>query len=144
MIAGSTLCNVLLNFRGLLEPEFKYDWLIGLQLDHNYQVKIVNIKHPLHEQIINLISAANEHGIRIRRNKQFENGILLLYFLFQKVAPQNLIDIIDEILSKRRIQITYNELESLFLLLSFGLVLSICILLIEILNFKILNLTLLI
>ena len=97
MIAGSTLANALLNFRALVEPEFKYDWLIGLQMDNNYQVKIVNINHPLNEQIINLINAANEHGIRIRRNKQFENGILMLYFIFEKVASQNLLDIIDEI-----------------------------------------------
>lgn len=137
MIAENQFCNAILNFRALVEKEFKDDWLIALQMDHNYQVKIVNVKNPQYKQIINLINASNEYGIRIRSNKLYENGVLMLYFLFEKVAPENLLNLVDDLLSKRRIQIAFNELESLFLLLFFGLIVSICILIIEILFSKI-------
>lgn len=137
MIAESTFCNAILNFRSLVEKEFKDDWLIALQMDHNYQVKVVNVKNPQYKQIIYLINASNEYGIRIKRKKLYENGILMLYFLFEKVAPEYLLDLVDDLLTKRRIHITFNELESLFLLLLFGLIVSICILIIEILFRKI-------
>ena len=135
-IASAHNGNLFLNFRALVEEEIRDDWLVGLQLDYNYQVKIVNNKHPKHKQIIKLINLSLEHGIIDKRYRLFQSSILLMYYLIEKFAPQEMIDAINRLISKRRIEITINELESLFLLLIIGLSLSICSLIIEIIYNK--------
>ena len=113
--------------------------MIGLQLDYNYQVKIVNNKHPKHKRIIKLINWSLEHGVVDRRDRLFQSGILLMYYLVEKFAPQEIIDAINRLISKRRINITINELESLFLLLIIGLSLSILTFIIEIIYHSFMN-----
>ena len=132
LIANTHNCNQLLNLRALVEEEIRDDWLIGLQLDYNYHVKIVNNKHLKHKQMIKLINLSLEHGVVDKREKLFQSGILLMYYLVEKFAPQEIIDAINILINKRRIQITINELESSFLLLIIGLSLSILTFIIEI------------
>ena len=133
VLIGSTRnCQRVLNFRALVEEEIRDDWLIGLQFDYNYQVKIVNNKHPKHKQIINLINWSLEHGIVDKRERLFQSGMLLTYYLAEKFAPQEIIGAINGLINKRRIEITINELDSLFLLLIIGLSLSIFTFIIEI------------
>ena len=132
LIAGTNDCKRFLNYRALVEDEIRDDWLIGLQLDYNYQVKIVNNKHPEHQRIIKLINWSLEHGVMDKRDKLFQSGMLLTYYLVQKFASQGIIDAINRLINKRRIEITINELKSLFLLLIIGLSLSILIFIIEI------------
>ena len=127
---------MFLNFRALVQEEIKDDWLIALNLGFNYQLKFVNIKNPHYKQIINLINLSIEHGVILKRDRLLKNGYLLLYYLAEKFAPQEMIDTINRLISKRRIEITINELESLFLLLTIGLSLSICSLIIEIISNK--------
>ena len=135
MIANTHNCNRFLNLRALVEEEIRDDWLIGLQLDYNYQVKIVNNKHPKHKRIIKLINLSLEHGVVDRRDRLIQSGILLMYYLLEKFAPQEIIDAINRLINKRRIEITINELESLILLLIIGFGLSILTFIIEIIFF---------
>ena len=135
LIASTRSCKRFLNFRAFVKEEIRDDWLIGLQLDYNYQVKIVNNKHPEHKRIIKLINRSLEHGVMIKRDRLFQSGMLLMYYLVQKFAPQEINDAMNRLISKRRIEITINELESLFLLLIIGLSLSILTFIIEIIFF---------
>ena len=59
-----------------------------------------------------------------------------MYYLVEKFAPQEIIDAINKLINKRRIEITINELESLFLLWTIGCGFSICSLIIEIISDK--------
>ena len=135
LIASTRNCKIFLDFRALVREEIRDDWLIGLQLDYNYQVKIVNNKHPEHKRIIKLINRSLEHGVMIKRDRLFQSGMLLMYYLVQKFAPQEINDAMNRLISKRRIEITINELESLFLLLIIGLSFSILTFIIEIIFF---------
>lgn len=117
LIAGSLFSEALINFRSFVDKELRDDWLISLRLDYDYHVKIVNKKHDQQKQIINLINASTEYGIYIKRKRLFEKGILMLYYLFQKFAPPHLLQIANQLLTKERVQITFNELKSLFMLL---------------------------
>ena len=134
-IASTRSCNRFLNLRTLFEEEIRDDWLIGFQLDYNYQVKIVNNRHPNQKRIIRLINWTLEHGVMDRRYQLFQSGMLLMHFVVKKFASQEIIDSINRLINKRRIEITINELESLFLLLIIGLSLSILAFIIEIIFF---------
>ena len=118
-------------FRFLADEEQRDDWVIGLQLDYNYQVKVVNVKNPFHKRIIRLINISIEHGIRVKRNRLFVNGMLMLYYLLEKFAPQETIDTVKQLFATKNVLITMNELESLFLLFSIGIILSIVLFIIE-------------
>ena len=118
-------------FRFLADEEQRDDWVIGLQLDYNYQVKVVNVKNPFYKRIIRLINISIEHGIQVKRNRLFVNGMLMLYYLLEKFAPQETIDTVKKLFATKNILITMNELESLFLLFSIGIILSIVLFIIE-------------
>ena len=139
LIASTRNCKRILDFRSLVEEEIRDDWLIGFQLDYNYQVKIINNKHPEHKRIIKLINWSLEHGVVDKRERLFQSGMLLMYYLVQKFASQEIIDAMNRLISKRRIEITINELESLLLLLIIGLSFSILTFIIEIIFFFINN-----
>ena len=125
---------MILNFRLLLAKEIQDDWLNALSLDFNYEIRIVNMKNPQCKQIIKLINLSFEHGIIMRRDRLFQSGMLMLYYLIEKFAPQEINDILDKLMSKRRIEITFNQLKSLFLILLIGLILSICLFVIELIS----------
>ena len=134
-IASILNCNRFLNLRAFFEKEIRDDWLIGFQSDYNYQVKIVNNKHPKHKRIIKLINWSLEHGVMDKRDRLYQSGILLMCYLVQRFGHQEIIDAMNRLINKRRIEITINELESLFLLLIIGLSLSIFTFIIEIIFF---------
>ena len=117
--------EIITSLQFLTDKDRRDNWLIGLQMDYNYAVKLVSVKNPFYKRIIRLINISIEHGIRVKRNRLFFNGMLLLYYLLEKLAPQETIDIVKQLLAKKSILITINELESLFLLFSIGLILSI-------------------
>ena len=82
--------------------------MIGLQLDYNYQVKVVNVKNPFYKRIIRLINISIEHGIQVKRNRLFVNGMLMLYYLLEKFAPQETIDTVKKLFATKK-RIDYNE-----------------------------------
>lgn len=119
-----------------MDKQFRDDFLIGLKLDFNYQLKIVNKKNPHYKKMIKLINKSIEHGIMIKRSKLFRSGMLLLYYLLQKYGDREMLESIKKLLIvKNDSLINLNELESLFYLVSFGLSLSFVLLIIEILHF---------
>ena len=128
----------LLSLKGLLDKDFRDDFLIGLQLDFNYKLKIVNKQNPHHKKIIKLINKSTEHGIMAKRDKLFDNGMLLLYYILQKFAHRETLEIIKKLLIvKNDSLINLYELESLFYLVLFALSLSFVLLMIEFLYFTI-------
>ena len=131
LISDTELIEATSSLRFLADKEQRDDWLIGLQLDYNYPVKIVNIKNPFYKRIIRLINISIEHGIKLKRYRSLTNGMLMLYYLFKKIASKETIDVVEQLLAEKSILITMNELESLFLLFSIGLILSIVLFIIE-------------
>ena len=139
-VADSLFANNLLSLKGLLDKDFRDDFLIGLKLDFNYQLKIVNKQNPHYKKIIKLINKSTEHGIMTRRDKLFDNGMLLLYYILQKFGDRETLKTIEKLLIvKNDLLIGLNELESLFYLVLFALSLSFVLLMIEFLYFTILK-----
>ena len=62
-----------------------------------------------------MINLSFEYGIIMRRERLFQSG-MLMYYLIEKFAPQEMVDILDKLMSKRRIEITFNQLERYCLL----------------------------
>lgn len=96
---------------------------------------IVNRKHPQHKRIIKLINASIEHGIKVKRDEISKQAFLVIFSLFKKCAPQDMVEPITKVMNRQRIYFTFNELSSSFELLSFGLIGSICVFIIELLFF---------
>ena len=134
-ISDTFLLTFFLNFRVLLEKEYRDDWTIALKIHYNYGMLIVNKKHPIHKRIIKLINASIEHGIKVKRDEISKQAFLVIFFLFKKYAPKDMVEPITKVMNRQRINLTLNELSSSFQLLSFGLIASICILIIELLFF---------
>ena len=127
----------MLSLKELAGKEFRDEFLIGLKLDFNYQLKIVNKQNPHYKKIVKLINKSTEHGIMIKRDKLFQDGLLLIYYLLQKFGDREILESIKILLMvKKDSSISLNELESLFYLASLGLILSLVLLIIEIVYFK--------
>ena len=86
-------------------------------MDYNYEVKIINKKHPKHKQILKLINISVEHGIKKRADYLHEYGIVMLFHVFEKLSNSKMFNQIKNEMNKERDQITLNELSSLFVLL---------------------------
>ena len=78
----------MLSLKELADKQIKDEFLIGLKFDFNYQLKIVNKQNPHYKKIIKLINKSTDHGIMVRRDKLFDNGMLLLYYILQKFADK--------------------------------------------------------
>ena len=127
----------MLSLKELAGKESRDEFLIGLKLDFNYQLKIVNKQNPHYKKIVKLINKSTEHGIMIKRDKLFQDGLLLIYYLLQKFGDREILESIKILLMvKKDSSISLNELESLFYLASLGLILSLVLLIIEIVYFK--------
>lgn len=113
MIGDNKLSGLIYNFREFVGGENKDNWLIPLKLDYNLETKIVNKKHPKFNQIIYLINRSLECGIKNRRDGLFKHGILLLFNLFKDPSSEKFQEITNEIY-KKRINITFDQLESVF------------------------------
>ena len=86
-------------------------------MDFNYEVKIINKKHPKHEEILKLINISAEHGIKHRAEDLNQYGIIVLFYLLEKLSNSKVFNQIKYEIKKERDQITLNELSSLFVLL---------------------------
>ena len=86
-------------------------------MDFNYEIKIINKKHPKHEQIFKIINILVENGINQRADYLFEYGIVLSYYLFEKLLSSEVFKQIRYEMNKERDHITLNELSSVFAIL---------------------------
>lgn len=136
-IGDSFSSLILLNICDLIhDKQTRSDFIIALQLDLYHQVKIVNKKYRKHNKVLKLMNLSNEHGINQRAQDMIQHGFLLLYYLLDKLLDPKIIDQInDQIIYKRRVQVTVNELISVFYLLNIMLLISFLIFIFEIIYF---------
>ena len=88
----------MLSLKELADKQIRDEFLIGLKFDFNYQLKIVNKQNPHYKKIIKLINKSIEHGIMIKRDKLFQNGLLLIYYLLQKFGDREILELIKKLL----------------------------------------------
>ena len=115
----------------------KDDWLIALKLDYKHEVKIVNKNHPKHKQIVNLINISLEHGIESKRHNLYKHGILITFYLFERLLDEDVLTELRNQVEKRRKQISFDELSSVFLSFLISLPISIIVFIIEIIIKKV-------
>ena len=106
-----------MNFRKLAIHENQDNWLIAIKMDYNYEIKIINKQHPKYKQIIKMINISVEHGIKQRAKDLHEYGIVMLFYLVEKLSNSKVFNQIKYELSKEREQITLNDLSSVFAIL---------------------------
>ena len=106
-----------MNFRTYAGRELQTNWLIGFGMDFNYEIKVINKKHPKYKQILKMINNLVELGIKQRAEDLHEYGIVILFYLFEKLSNSKVFDQLKYEINKERDQITLNELSSLFILL---------------------------
>ena len=131
LIGNAFLCDNLLYFHSHLSKENRDDWTIGLKLNYNYIMLLVRSGHPQHKSILKLIHSLIESGINIKRSKLLKDS--LIHVFFSVVITSN--DEREKVYETKRLYVAWNELISLFKLLSFGFILSTCCLIIELLYF---------
>ena len=107
----------ILNIRRFAGHEFQTNWLIGFRMDFNYEIKIINKKHPKHKQILKMINILVENGIKQRSDFLYDYGIVISYYSFEKLSSSEVFKQIRFEMNKERDQITLNELSSVFALL---------------------------
>ena len=105
-------------------------------MDFNYEIKVINKKHPKYKQILKLINISVEHGIKQRADYLHEYGIIMLFHLFEKLSDSKVFNQIKYEINKERNQITLNELSSLFVLLLSVFPCLFLVLIIEIIIYK--------
>ena len=135
LISRKSTSNNFLNLRKIAGKENQNNWLNALQMYYIYETKIVNKKHPKHKQIINIINIAFENGIFQRWDSLYKEGNILLFYVFEKIADPQLINDIKNAINYKRTQITFDELVSVFHLLSIVLLVSFIVFVIEIIYF---------
>ena len=86
-------------------------------MDFDYEIKIINKKHPKHEKILKLINISVEHGIKHRREYLYKHGVIILFYLFEKLSNLKVLNQAKYELNKKRDQITFDELSYFFGLL---------------------------
>ena len=117
-------------FHSQLSNENRDDWKIGLKLDYNYNMLLVRTGHPQHKPILKLIHSLIESGIKIKRDKLYKESLLLVIFYRWTSNDDR-----KKFYQTKRLYVSWDELISLFKLLSFALILSVCCLIIELLYF---------
>ena len=130
-IGDHRIVQEFLNFREFVVEGNKDKWLISLKLDYKHEIKIVNKYHSKHKQIVKLINMSMEHGIECKRHNLYKHGMLMLIYLFKRFIDQDVITIIKNEIDKRRKQISFDELSSVFFLFFISLPISIIIFVIE-------------
>ena len=130
LICNTFVCDFSLYFHSHLNNENRDDWKVGLKLDYNYNMLLVRTGHPQQKPMLKLIHSLIEHGIKIKREKLFKES-LLLFILYKWISN----DERKKFHETKRLYVCWDELISLFKLLSFALILSVCCLIIELLYF---------
>ena len=130
-IGDHRIVQEFLNFREFSAEGSKDDWLISLKLDYKQEIKIVNKNHPKHKQIVKLINMSLEHGIENKRHNLYKYGMLMLFYLFEHLADQNIITALRNESEKRRKHISFDELSNVFISFLISLPISIIVFVIE-------------
>ena len=125
-----------LGLREFFSEENKDNWLTALKLDYKHEVKIVNKNHPRHKEIVKLINISLEHGIISKWKNLNKHGIMIMVYLFERLADQEFVARLRSEIEKKRNQISLNELSSVFLLIFFSLPISISVFVIELISHK--------
>ena len=126
----------ILNLRTFADHEFQTNWLIGFTMDFNYEIKIINKKHPKYKKIIKIINISVEHGIKQRADNLNKYGIVILFYLFEKLSDSKVINKIKYELNKKRDQITLNEFSTIFTFLLAAFTFSFVVFIIELIYYK--------
>ena len=117
LIGNQDFINTILNFRKFAGNKFQTNWLIGFGMDFDYEIKVINKKHPKHKQILKMINTSVEHGIKQRAEDLYGYGTGILFYLFEKLSNSKVFIKIKYEINKKRDKFTLNELSSLFVLL---------------------------
>ena len=133
---GSKLStDPFMNLRKVADKENQNNWVNALQMYYHYETLFVNKKHPKSKQVVKIINLSFEHGIIQRWDSLFADGIVMFYYVFEKIVePQVLSDIKDAINYKRD-HITFDELFTVFYFLIILLFISLVVFVIELLYF---------
>ena len=114
-IGDHRISQEYLGFREFAANRNKDNWLTPLKLDYKHEVKIVNKNHPKYKQIVKLINISLEHGIESRWRKLFKGGIMMFFYMLERLSDQDIVDQITSEIEKTRSQILFDELSNVFL-----------------------------
>ena len=70
-------------------------------MDFNYEIKIINKKHHKYKQILKMINVLVEHGIKQRVDYLNEYGIVMLFYLFEKLSNSKVLNQIKYEMNKK-------------------------------------------
>ena len=135
-ISDHRFAERFLNFREFVSEGNRNNWLIAYEMEYNFEIKIVNKKHPKHKQIIKLINISIEHGIEKKWESLYRHGILMLFYLFKHLAEENVLEALRNEIDKKRKQITFDELSNVFLAFLLTFPISIIVFVLELITYK--------
>ena len=87
------------------------EWILIMKL------KLLTKKNPKYKQIIKMINISVEHGIKQRIDYLYKYGVIMLFYLFEKLSSSKVFNQIKSEMNKEHDQITFGELSNLFALL---------------------------
>ena len=131
LIGNAFLCDFFLYFHFHLSKENGDDWTIGFKLNHNYNMLLVRTNYSQQKSLIRLIHSLIENGVKIKRDKLLKHSLLHLLFEFFLTSA----DAKEKLYEAKQLYVAWDELISLFKLLSFAFILSTCGFIIELLYF---------
>ena len=108
-------------------------------MDFNYEIKIINKKHPEYKKILKMINISVEHGIKQRANEMSKHGVVILFYVLEKLSNSKVLNKIKYEMNKKRDQITLNEISNIFAFLLAALTFLFVIFIIELIYYKINN-----
>ena len=116
-IGNKVSSDPFMKLRKIVDKENQNNWVNALQMYYHYETLIVNKKHPKNEKIVEVINFSFEHGIIQRRNSLFDDGIVLLYYIFEKIVHPQMVSDIKDAIDYKQTRITFDELVTVFNLL---------------------------
>ena len=83
-----------MDIRTFADHENQNNLLIGFKIDFNYEIKIINKKHPKYKQILKMIDISVEHGIKQRADYLYKYGTIMLFHVFEKLSNSKVLNLI--------------------------------------------------
>lgn len=103
---------------------------------YEYEIKVVNKKHPKYKQIVKLINLSTEHGILQQKVNRFKYGFLLLSYWFERFFKSEKAKMTKQEFDKKNTNfIKFDELINIFLIWIIVGVVIIIIFIIELMYF---------
>ena len=134
MIGDSFKCELLLNY--LKTVDDINNWIISVHQYYEYEIKIVNMKHPKYKQIIKLINLTNEHGILQQKVNRFKYGFMLVSYWLERLIENEMNSMIKQDFNKKTTdQIKFDEMIRFFVFRIIDTIVVIMIFLIELIYF---------